>query len=144
MVDALHIGDLAREADVPVSTIRYYERIGLLKPTSRNAAKYRLYQAQAVDEVRFIKRAQALGFSLPEIEGLLTLSRRGIEPCAQVVHLGRQHLAALDHKLERLMRFRGQLQAAVDSWSEGGCGFTAKGLCSLIELADVLASPTTD
>jgi MerR family mercuric resistance operon transcriptional regulator len=96
-----------------------------------------VYGPQAVDEVRFIRRAQALGFSLPEIAGLLALSRTGVAPCDQVVRLGREHLAALDAKLERLTRFRSQLRAAVASWSDGGCGFTSKGLSTLIELADV-------
>lgn len=132
----MHIGDLARVAEVPVSTIRYYERIGLLSPTARSDAGYRQYNEKAVDEVRFIRRAQALGFTLPEIAGLLGLSRTGIAPCDEVVRLGRQHLVALDDKLARLTRFRSQLDAAVATWSEGGCGFTAKGLCSLIELTD--------
>lgn len=133
----LQIGDLARAADVPVSTIRYYERIGLLSPNARSEARYRLYNEKAVDEVRFIRRAQALGFTLPEIAGLLGLSRTGIAPCDEVVRLGRKHLAALDEKLTRLTRFRAQLNTAVCSWSEGGCGFTPKGLCSLIELTDL-------
>ena len=129
----LQIGDLAREADVPVSTIRYYERIGLLRPKARSEARYRLYDDTSVDEVRFIRRAQALGFTLPEIAGLLGLSRTGVAPCDEVVRFWRQHLAALDEKLERLRKFRDQLNTAVGSWSEGGCGFTSKGLCTLIE-----------
>lgn len=132
----LQIGDLAREADVPVSTIRYYERIGLLPPAARSEARYRLYNDISVDEVRFIRRAQALGFTLPEIAGLLGLSRAGVAPCDEVVRLGREHLAALDEKLERLRKFRNHLSSTVDSWSEGGCGFTSRGLCALIELTD--------
>lgn len=133
----LQIGALARAADVPVSTIRYYERIGLLHPTTRSEARYRLYNQKSVDEVRFIRRAQALGFTLPEIAGLLGLSRTGIAPCDEVVRLGRRHLAELDEKLRRLTQFRAQLSAAVSSWSEGGCGFTPRGLCTLIELSDL-------
>lgn len=136
----LQIGELAAAADVPVSTIRYYERIGLLEPAARSAARYRLYDSRAVDEVRFIRRAQALGFTLPEISGLLALSRRGQAPCAEVLRLGREHLAALDRKLEQLARFRGRLQAAVESWSEGECRFSARGLCALIECDEITAA----
>lgn len=132
----LHIGDLARAADVPVSTIRYYERIGLMRPARRSEAKYRLYNVEAVDEVRFIRRAQALGFTLPEIGGLLALSRSGKATCGEVLRLGRLHLAALDEKLAQLTRFRSRLDLAVASWSQGSCGFTARGLCSLIDLSD--------
>lgn len=140
----LQIGDLARAADVPVSTIRYYERIGLLHPTARSESRYRLYNEKAVDEVQFIRRAQALGFALPEIAGLLGLSRTGVAPCDEVVRLGREHLAALDDRLKRLTLFRAQLSAAVSSWSEGGCGFTPRGLCALIELSDLPNPPHAD
>lgn len=133
---ALQISDLARAADVPVSTIRYYERIGLLTPARRTEAKYRLYDEQAVDEVRFIRRAQGLGFTLPEIAGLLNLSRSGKATCEEVLRLGRLHLAALDEKLAQLTRFRTRLDIAVSSWSGGDCGFTARGLCSLVDLTD--------
>lgn len=133
----LHIGDLAHAAGVPISTIRYYERIGLLEPAARSEARYRLYSSKSVDEVRFIRRAQALGFTLPEVAGLLSLSRQGLAPCDEVVRLGHQHLAALDEKLERLRRFRVQLGKTVQSWSEDGCGFTPEGLCTLIELNDL-------
>lgn len=137
----LHIGDLARAADVPISTIRYYERIGLLTAARRSEAKYRLYDDQAIDEVRFIRRAQGLGFTLPEIAGLLSLSRSGKATCEEVLRLGRLHVGALDEKLARLIRFRSRLGEAVSTWSEGGCGFTARGLCSLIELTDLPERP---
>jgi DNA-binding transcriptional MerR regulator len=132
----LRIGDLARLADVPTSTIRYYERIGLLGPKARSGAGYRLYSEQSVDEVQFIRRAQALGFSLPEITEILGLSRAGKTPCSRVVDLAKEHLTALDARLKRLTAFRKQLGKAVDSWDAGRCGFTAKGLCSLIDLVD--------
>lgn len=133
----LLIGDLAREVDVPVSTIRYYERIGLLTAVARNDGGYRLYTRQAVDEVRFIRRAQRLGFSLPEIQGLLALSRSGIAPCDEVVKLGQQHVTALNRKLEQLTRFRDHLHAAVQAWSGGECGFTTGGLCTLLDLTEL-------
>ena len=91
----LHIGDLARAANVPVSTIRYYERIGLLTAARRTEAKYRLYNHRAVDEVRFVRRAQGLGFTLPEIAGLLNLSRSGEATCQEVLRLGRRHLHSI-------------------------------------------------
>lgn len=137
----LQIGDLARAAEVPVSTIRYYERTGLLTPAARSEAGYRLYNDKAIDELRFIRRAQALGFTLPEIAGLLGLSRTGVAPCDEVVRLGQQHLVAVDQKLERLTRFRSQLSAALTSWSDGGCGFTSKGLCTLLDLTDLPDPP---
>jgi len=72
MEQAHRIGDVARAAGVNVETLRYYERRGLLRPT-RALNGYRSYDAAAARRVRFIRRAQALGFSLNEIDELLAL-----------------------------------------------------------------------
>jgi DNA-binding transcriptional MerR regulator len=73
---------------------------------------------------------------LEEIAELLQLSRAGVAPCSRVTALARQHLARLDERLKRLTAFRRQLDRACASWEDGRCGFTAKGLCELIEVAD--------
>ena len=69
----LTIGDVADAAGVGIETIRYYERRGLVPQPGKAAGAYRRYGAGHVDRIRFIKRAQALGFSLEEIETLLEL-----------------------------------------------------------------------
>jgi len=69
----LTIGDVADAAGVGIETIRYYERRGLVPQPGKAAGAYRRYGAGHVDRIRFIKRAQALGFSLEEIESLLDL-----------------------------------------------------------------------
>jgi MerR family copper efflux transcriptional regulator len=73
---ALSIGDVAAQTGVTVETLRYYEQRGLLRPVQRRSSGYRVYGADAVRVVRFIKRAQALGFSLAEIEELVQLRER--------------------------------------------------------------------
>ena len=65
--DSLLIGELARQSGVKPDTVRFYEREGLLAAPARTAAGYRVYDSAARDRIRFIKRAQALGFSLDEI-----------------------------------------------------------------------------
>ena len=67
------IGDVADAAGVGVETVRYYERRGLVPQPGKTARVYRRYGADHVDRIRFIKRAQALGFSLEEVETLLKL-----------------------------------------------------------------------
>ena len=69
----LTIGDVADAAGVGIETIRYYERRGLVPQPGKAAGAYRRYGAGHVDRIRFIKRAQALGFSLEEVESLLEL-----------------------------------------------------------------------
>jgi len=70
---AIRIGEVAARAGVNVQTLRYYERRGLLKPPARRPSGYREYSPDAVRVVRFIKRAQQLGFTLDETGELLRL-----------------------------------------------------------------------
>ena len=72
-MNSLSISQVAKRGGVNIQTIRYYERQGLLAPTSRTEAGYRIFSAESVRRIRFIKRAQELGFSLKEIEDLLSL-----------------------------------------------------------------------
>src|SRR6266852_8684670 len=76
--DSLTIGHLAKEADVNLETVRFYERRGLLAKPQRSASGYRLFPSEAARRLRFIRRAKELGFSLKEIRELLSLrvSRR--------------------------------------------------------------------
>jgi MerR family copper efflux transcriptional regulator len=73
-MEALGIGQLAKRGDVGIDTVRYYERHGLLTPRSRLASGYRRYGSMELARLRFIRRAQALGFTLKEIKQLLALS----------------------------------------------------------------------
>lgn len=138
----LLIGDVAERAGVAAPTIRYYERIGLLKPPARSSAGYRRYSGATVDELHFIRKAQALGFSLDEIGEILKLTRSGTAPCSQVLSLARQHLAALDQRIQHLQRFRDQLSVEVARW-DGRTRPTCQGLCELITTAepDISAEP---
>jgi MerR family mercuric resistance operon transcriptional regulator len=71
----LTIGRLAQAASVNVETIRYYQRVGLVKEPAKPAQGYRQYQTDTIDQIKFIKRAQQLGFSLKEIAELLVLGK---------------------------------------------------------------------
>ena len=71
------IGELAAEAGVPASTVRYYERAGLLRPSSRSPSNCRLYSEQELERPRFIRAAQATGFTLENVKSLLRLAASG-------------------------------------------------------------------
>jgi DNA-binding transcriptional MerR regulator len=130
----LLIGELARRAAVSAPTIRYYEEIGLLLPSSRSAAGYRRYSRAALEELRFIGKAQALGFSLSEVREVLELSRSGQTPCARVLSLARQHLDTLDARIHQLQRFRDRLASELTKW-DGRRTPTCRGLCEVIASA---------
>lgn len=78
------IGQLASDADVGVETVRFYERRGLIPEPPRTDAGYRQYDQEAVDRVRFIRRAKELGFTLREIRSLLDLRTGTAAECAEV------------------------------------------------------------
>ena len=78
------IGQLAKAAQVNAQTLRFYERHGILKPTKRSDAKYRIYDQESLRRIRFIKQAKSMGFRLNEIEGLLSLKNRSVARSEQV------------------------------------------------------------
>ena len=105
----LTIGQVARGARVHLDTVRYYERRGLLPPPPRTAAGYRQFPPDTVRRVAFIKRAQALGFTLEEIDGLLALRVTPGRRCANVARRASGAIARLDRQLAELQRMRGAL-----------------------------------
>jgi Hg(II)-responsive transcriptional regulator len=111
----LTIGQLATAADVNIQTLRYYERRGLLSAPERTAAGYRQYDGDHLRRVRFIKRAQALGFSLREIQELLALRVRSDARCAPVEAKTRARIADVDQKLRELQRLRVTLVELAES-----------------------------
>lgn len=131
----LLIGDVAERTGLSAPTIRYYESIGLLASPPRSATGYRRYTETTVEELRFIKKAQGLGFSLEEISEILKLSRAGDTPCSHVLDLSRRHLHAIDERIQQLTRFRDQLAAEIKKW-DGEQEPTCRGLCQIILNAD--------
>ena len=96
------IGQLAKQAAVPLQTIRYYERRGLLPPPPRSPSGYRLYGPEALRRLRFIRQAQRLGFSLREIQDLLELRLEGEASCAAVRAVARRKLEAVRERIRQL------------------------------------------
>ena len=114
----LKIGELADRAGVGVQTIHYYERLGLLPKPDRSAANYRLYRSDSLRRVQFIKKAQALGFTLEEIKEILDLREHGSDPCRCVADVGKQHLQEVDARIAALQKFRRELAAVVPQWEK--------------------------
>lgn len=102
MDDLRTISQLAKSAGVPTSTVRYYERAGLLRPTSRSGGNYRLYDDDALDRLRFIRAAQATGFTLDDVAALLEQDLDTPDSCAQVRNLIERRLADVEQRMADL------------------------------------------
>jgi MerR family copper efflux transcriptional regulator len=113
--NSLTIGAVAKRVGVAIDTIRYYEREGLLPEPLRRASGYRSYDESTIMQLRFIRRAKALGFTLEEIRELLALSAdrpRGVEA---VKLRAQQRLLAIEQRIAELQRVRDGLAELVDS-----------------------------
>lgn len=112
---ALTIGQVAKAAHVNVETIRYYEREGLIPSPPRTSAGYRQYTEDAIRRVRFMKRAQRLGFTLDEVGVLLRLRVRRGSACDDVAAEATKAMERIDGKIDELKRMREALATLVES-----------------------------
>jgi MerR family mercuric resistance operon transcriptional regulator len=107
----MRIGELAKAAGVNVETVRYYQRIGLLELPERPYGRTRSYPHQDLRRIRFIRRAQELGFSLKDIQALLELSGGD---CDRVRKLADEKLKLVQQKLEELRRIESVLTRTIE------------------------------
>lgn len=112
---AMTIGQLAARAGVNVQTVRYYERRELMPEPARTSSGYRQYSTGAVDRLRFIKRAQDLGFTLGEIAGLLALRIEHGSACGPVETQAREKIDVVERKIAELESMRRTLDRLVDA-----------------------------
>lgn len=115
MPPPLTIGRLARAAGVNVETVRYYQRVGLVTEPPKPVAGYRHYPPATVDRIRFIKRAQKLGFSLAEISELLEL---GDGHCADVRSRAEHKRSVIDRQIADLTALRDTLDDLIHACRE--------------------------
>lgn len=113
----LQRAELARRTGCNLETIRYYEKIGLMPDPPRSASGYRLYDEGHVRRLRFILRGRELGFSIEDIQGLLTLVDGGNETCAEVKARTERHLADVRTKIADLRRIERVLAKTVAACS---------------------------
>jgi MerR family mercuric resistance operon transcriptional regulator len=113
------IGALARQTGTNVETIRFYERIGLLPAPGRSAGGYRLYQMDHLKRLNFVRRARALGFSIPEVRTLLRLADERRRPCAEVRIVAEGHLRDVLAKIADLRAMKRVLEETVARCADG-------------------------
>jgi MerR family transcriptional regulator, copper efflux regulator len=114
-MDRLTTGQLAGRAGVNVQTVRYYERRGRLAEPERTATRYRLYPESDLGRIRFIRRAQALGFTLSEIEELLSLRVSERTSPDDLRERVRQKVSIIDERIRELQEIRSTLAHMADA-----------------------------
>ena len=116
----LMTGELAKRAGVNVETLRFYERKGLLPSPPRRGSGYRQYPAESVRRIRFIKRAQELGFTLEEVRELLSLRGRSGAMPSDVRTRAQRKLADIRRKIDDLKAIERALGLLTDSCTGDG------------------------
>jgi MerR family mercuric resistance operon transcriptional regulator len=129
MKGKLTIGELAKQAGVRDSAIRYYEKQGLLEPAGRTAGNYRYYRDGAVKRLRFIRSAQASGLSLDNILALLRFQDGKSKACAEVQEVIEGRLAEVNERMKQLRHVQRELKRYREA-----CERTARGQeCPVLE-----------
>lgn len=118
-MDVFNIGQLARAAETPTATVRYYEKIGLLPSPPRSDSNYRLYGVDDLARLRFVRRARDLGFSIEQVRSLLEFSDQHEQDCCTVDQLTEEHLAVIEQKIADLTALKGHLSKLLTSCQGG-------------------------
>ena len=113
MAHNLQIGQVAQQTGLSVDAIRFYEKERLLPKALRSTGGFRLYGSGHIEQLRFIQKAQAIGFSLAEIRELILIQDDQVETCSHVRDLIQQKLATVQQKMNELAQIEGQLKGAL-------------------------------
>jgi len=135
------VNDLSQRTGVTSHTVRYYSRIGLLKPGRNPDNGYRLFDRSDLARLRFIRQAQSLGFTLDEISEILAESEHGRSPCPKVRDILRRRIEENHRKLAELMDLQSRMEEALDHWEAMPDGVPdGHSVCHLIESESELDS----
>mgnify|MGYP001186329150 CR=1 FL=1 len=109
---------LAKRAEVPLFTVRYYTRIGLLKPSRNLTNGYKIYKPSDKERLQFIAAAKELGFKLIEIEDILDKAAHNEAPCPMVRDIVVKRIEENKRKIRELKRLQKRLETAAEMWKE--------------------------
>ncbi len=122
------IGEVSQQLMISSDTLRYYEKIDLLPPISRTSSGIRLYNQQNISQIKFIKKSQAMGFSLNEIAQLLTFRKNPQQAKREVRQLAHDKLKVIEEKFIQLQSLKNELTLLVNlcCQQEKGCPIITK------------------
>lgn len=119
----LQIGQVSKKSGTSIDTIRYYEKEGLLKRPSRSGGGFRLYPAEAVDQLVFIRKAQKFGLTLKEIKKIMCCGDKGLEPCCDLtVDLFSKKIKEFEEKIDELQGMKRKLKTVLGGWVDKNKG----------------------
>lgn len=132
------VAKLAKETRVNTDTIRYYVRIGLLKPEREKVNNYHIFSPQDANQLKFIHHAKHLGYTLKEIQQIIKQSEAGNSPCPIVREIIQNRIEDTRRKVQELQDLQRRMEAALQQWKDmpdgepdGHC------ICHLIEAISV-------
>ncbi|WP_017301479.1 heavy metal-responsive transcriptional regulator [Nodosilinea nodulosa] len=137
-VTGLKIGEVSKQTGVAVGGLRYYESLGLIQ-SARGDNSYRYYPPETVRQVQFIKKAQALGFSLDDIGEVLTVHHQGDVPCEFVQELLQGKIQQLEAQISEMVVFKAELERYRDRWAANHPHPQPGDICPLIEAIPLTA-----
>ncbi len=129
-MNTLTVGQVARQAGLKASAVRYYEKHRIIPPAQRLPNGYRVYDADTLRWLSFVRRAQGFGMSLENVKELLQLASHGRTPCERVRQLARQHVSEIDQSIRDLRTLKGQLELLLRRKTASN---RKRHLCPLIE-----------
>ncbi len=113
----LQIGQVAQKSGTSIDTIRYYEKEGLLNEPSRSEGGFRIYPKEAVDQLEFIRKAQAMGLTLKEIKKITCCGDKGLGPCCDLtVDLFTAKIDEFEGKIQELQGMKKKLKSVLGEW----------------------------
>ncbi|PWI34437.1 MerR family transcriptional regulator [Vibrio albus] len=126
--------ELAKQVGVTAETVRFYTRKGLLTATRDPENDYKLYDKAALERLKFITQARAIGFSLKDIEDIIQFSEQGTSPCPKVRQMLGQKIQETEKKIEELQQHLIMMQETLSDWAtEPDMVPDGKAICCLIE-----------
>ena len=132
----LKIGEVSKQTGIAIGALRYYESLGLLQ-SDRGDNGYRYYSPEMVQQVQFIKKAQALGFSLEDIHEVLHVHQQGDLPCEFVQALLQEKIEQLEIQIQKMAAFKSELEQYRDRWSTTQLHPQPGDICPLIQSVSI-------
>ena len=128
------VTELAKRSDTTIHAVRYYTRLGILRPERNPDNGYRLYQPREVGWLRFVQQAKYLGYTLGEIREIMQDSDQGQSPCPRVREILQKRIKENRQKLEESMALQTRMEQALGKWSNMPDGIPdGHSVCHLIE-----------